>query len=95
MKEKEIKEDQEAKADSKAAETPAPQELGKKAKEAKETKASQKPQDSQDSDDSKEPAEEVLGEYIGRIFEEIKHRPLYLVARHLQKYNKINENKAK
>lgn len=57
MKEKEIKEDQEAKADSKTAETPALQEPGKKAKEAKETKASQKPQDSQDSDDSKEPAE--------------------------------------
>ena len=60
MKEKEIKEDQEAKADSKTAETPAPHEPGKKAKEAKEakeTKASQKPQDSQDSDDSKEPAE--------------------------------------
>lgn len=56
MKEKEIKEDQEAKADSKTAETPAPQELGKKAKEAKETKASQKPQDSQDSDNPKEPA---------------------------------------
>lgn len=55
MKEKEIREDQEAKADSKTAETPAPQELGKKAKEAKETKASQKPQD---SDDPKEPAEE-------------------------------------
>lgn len=55
MKEKEIKEDQEAKADSKTAETPAPQEPGKK---AKETKASQKPQDSQDSDDTKEPAEE-------------------------------------
>ncbi len=54
MKEKEIKEDQEAKADSKTAETPAPQEPGKK---AKETKASQKPQDSQDSDDSKEPVE--------------------------------------
>lgn len=54
MKEKEIKEDQEAKADSKTAETPAPQEPGKK---AKETKASQKPQDPQDSDDSKEPAE--------------------------------------
>lgn len=54
MKEKEIKEDQEAKADSKTAETPAPQELGKK---AKETKASQKPEDSQDSDDPKEPAE--------------------------------------
>lgn len=55
MKEKEIKEDQEAKADSKTAETPAPQEPGKKAKKAKETKASQKPQD---SDDPKEPAEE-------------------------------------
>ena len=41
MKEKEIKEDQEAKADSKTAETPVPQELGKKAKEAKETQASQ------------------------------------------------------
>lgn len=54
MKEKEIKEDQETKADSKTAETPAPQEPGKK---AKETKASQKPQDPQDSDDSKEPAE--------------------------------------
>lgn len=54
MKEKEIKEDQEAKADSKTAKTPAPQELGKK---AKETKASQKPQDSQDSADPKEPAE--------------------------------------
>lgn len=54
MKEKEIKEDQEAKADSKTAETPAPQEPGKKAKEAKKTKASQKPQD---SDDTKEPAE--------------------------------------
>lgn len=26
----------------------------------------------------------VLGEYIGRIFEEIKHRPLYLVARHIK-----------
>lgn len=61
MKEKEIKEDQEAKADSKTSETPAPQEPGKKAKEAKETKetkASQKPKDSQDSDDTKEPAEE-------------------------------------
>lgn len=55
MKEKEIKEDQEAKADSKTAETPAPQELGKK---AKEMKASQKPQDSQDSGDPKELAEE-------------------------------------
>ena len=61
MKEKEIKEDQEAKADSKTAETPAPQELGKKAKEAKETKASQKPQDSQNSDDPKEPAEKDFG----------------------------------
>ena len=59
MKEKEIKEDQEAKVDSKTAETPVPQELGKKAKEAKETQASQKPQDSQDSDDPKEPAEGV------------------------------------
>ena len=27
----------------------------------------------------------ILGEYIGRIFEEIKHRPLYLVSRHLKK----------
>ena len=62
MKEKEIKEDQEAKADSKTAETPTPQELGKKAKEAKETKASQKPQDSQDSDDPKEPAEAIEDE---------------------------------
>lgn len=26
----------------------------------------------------------ILGEYIGRIFEEIKHRPLYLVARHIK-----------
>ena len=58
MKEKEIKEDQEAKADSKTAETPAPQELGKKAKEAKETKASQKPQDSQDSHHPKPPTDE-------------------------------------
>ena len=33
----------------------------------------------------------ILGEYIGRIFEEIKHRPLYLVARHIQNCNKINE----
>ena len=68
MKEKEIKEDQEAKADSKTAETPAPQELGKK---AKETKASQKPQDSQDSDNPKEPAkgeehEESLKEAIAK-----------------------------
>lgn len=27
----------------------------------------------------------ILGEYIGRIFEEIKHRPLYLVSKHLNK----------
>ena len=33
----------------------------------------------------------ILGEYIGRIFEEIKHRPLYLVARHLK--NCIDVNK--
>ncbi len=26
----------------------------------------------------------ILGEYIGRIFEEIKHRPLYLVARYIR-----------
>lgn len=26
----------------------------------------------------------ILGEYIGRIFEEIKHRPLYLIARHIK-----------
>lgn len=62
MKEKEIKEDQEAKADSKTAETPAPQEPGKKAKEAKETKASQKPQDSQDSEDSEDSKEPAEGE---------------------------------
>ena len=35
----------------------------------------------------------ILGEYIGRIFEEIKHRPLYLVARHLKNCNNLNENK--
>lgn len=27
----------------------------------------------------------ILGEYIGRIFEEVKHRPLYLVARHVKR----------
>lgn len=26
----------------------------------------------------------ILGEYIGRIFKEIKHRPLYLIARHIK-----------
>lgn len=26
----------------------------------------------------------ILGEYIGRVFEEIKHRPLYLIARHIK-----------
>lgn len=30
----------------------------------------------------------ILGEYIGRIFEEIKHRPLYLVARHIKTNSK-------
>ena len=33
----------------------------------------------------------ILGEYIGRIFEEIKHRPLYLVARHIQNCNNLNK----
>lgn len=33
----------------------------------------------------------ILGEYIGRIFEEIKHRPLYLVARHLKNCKNLNE----
>ena len=23
----------------------------------------------------------ILGEYLGRVFEEVKHRPLYLIAR--------------
>lgn len=31
----------------------------------------------------------ILGEYIGRIFEEIKHRPLYLVARHIKSCDQI------
>lgn len=26
----------------------------------------------------------ILGEYIGRIFEEVKHRPLYLVMKHIK-----------
>ena len=31
----------------------------------------------------------ILGEYIGRIFEEIKHRPLYLVARHIKNCDQV------
>lgn len=27
----------------------------------------------------------ILGEYIGRVFEEVKQRPLYLIGRHLKK----------
>lgn len=34
----------------------------------------------------------ILGEYIGRIFEEIKHRPLYLVARHIKNVENAAEN---
>lgn len=33
----------------------------------------------------------ILGEYIGRIFEEIKHRPLYLVGRHIKHKEKNEE----
>lgn len=35
----------------------------------------------------------ILGEYIGRIFEEIKHRPLYLIARHIKCKKMSNFNK--
>ncbi len=30
----------------------------------------------------------ILGEYIGRIFQEVKHRPLYLIARHVKREEK-------
>lgn len=33
----------------------------------------------------------ILGEYIGRIFEEVKHRPLYLVMKHIK--NDDNDDK--
>ena len=30
----------------------------------------------------------ILGEYIGRVFEEVKQRPLYLIARHIEHQKK-------